>query len=90
MPCGHSNDNEMGSQMTKIQKQLKALERHKNRKISQAMLGKVRREIQEWRLSVDAKRSAYRQALRVAGHTDEQHIQHLADGYFSPLLNLSK
>ena len=67
--------------MTKIQKQLKALAANKNRKIAQAMIGKIRKEIQSWSISIDAKRSAYRQALRVLGHTDEQHISILADAF---------
>lgn len=67
--------------MTKIQKQLKTLAANKNRKIAQALLGKIRKEIQGWSVSVDAKRSAYRQVLRVYGHTDEKHIEILANAY---------
>jgi hypothetical protein len=67
--------------MTKIQKQLKALAANKNSKIAQAMIGKIRSEIQSWSVSIDAKRSAYRQVLRVSGQTDEQHIEILADAY---------
>lgn len=67
--------------MTKIQKQLKTLAANKSRKIAQAMLGKIRKEIQGWSISIDAKRSAYRQALRVSGQTDQQHIETLADAY---------
>jgi arginine repressor len=65
--------------MTKIQKQLKTLAANKGTKIAQATLGKIRKEIQNWSLSVDAKRSAYRQALRVSGQTNQQHIELLAD-----------
>ncbi len=67
--------------MTKIQKQLKTLAANKNRKIVKALLGKIRKEIQGWSVSVDAKRSAYRQALRVSGHTDQEHIKVLADAF---------
>ena len=66
---------------TKIQKQLKTLAVNKNRKIATALLGKIRKEIQSWNLSTEAKRSAYRQALRVSGQTDQQHIEILADAY---------
>ena len=67
--------------MTKIQKQLKTLAANKNRKIAQALLGKIRKEVEGWSVSTDAKRSAYRQALRVSGQTDQQHIEILADAY---------
>ena len=67
--------------MTKIQKQLKALKANKSRKLTQAILGKVRKEIKAWDLSIEAKRSAYRQALRVSGQTGQQHIEILADAY---------
>ena len=67
--------------MTKIQKQLKALAANKENKIAQALLGKIRSEINGWSVSIEAKRSAYRQALRVSGYTDQQHIEILANGY---------
>jgi BMFP domain-containing protein YqiC len=78
----NANETQTGNKtMTKIQKQLKTLAANKNRKIAQAMLGKIRKEIQSWSVSIDAKRSAYRQVLRVSGHTDQQHIEILADAY---------
>jgi|LakMenEpi03Aug12_release.lakeMendotaPanAssembly.Ray.scaffolds.fasta_scaffold1546354_1 hypothetical protein len=67
--------------MTKIQKQLKALAANKENKIAQALLGKIRSEIKGWNVSIEAKRSAYRQALRVSGQTDQEHIEILANGY---------
>lgn len=67
--------------VTRIQRQLKVLSANKNTKISQALLGKIRKEIQSWDLTIEAKRSAYRQALRVAGYTDQAHIETLADAY---------
>lgn len=67
--------------MTKIQKLLKSLAANKNNKVSQAILGKIRSEIQGWAVTVELKRSAYRQALRVFGHTDESHIDILANAY---------
>lgn len=67
--------------MTTIQKHLKTLAANKNGKISQAILGKIRNEIASWSVSLELKRSAYRHALRVMGHTDEQHIGVLADAF---------
>ena len=67
--------------MTRIQKQLKTLAANKNNKIAQALLGKIRNEIQGWSVSIEAKRSAYRQALRVSGQTDQEHIEILADAF---------
>ena len=67
--------------MTKVQKLLKTLAANKNGKIAQATLGKIRNEIQGWGLTVDAKRSAYRQALRVSGQTNQSHIELLAESY---------
>lgn len=68
--------------MTKIQKLLRTLKANSGRKISQAILGKIRIEIRSWNVSTELKRSAYRHALRVDGYTDESHINTLANGYF--------
>jgi hypothetical protein len=67
--------------MTKMSKLLKQLSANKNKKIGQAILGKIRKEIQSWSLSLDLKRSAYRTALRVNGHTDDYLINLYANEF---------
>ena len=67
--------------MTKIQKQLKTLAANKNRKVTQMLVGKIQKEIQSWSMSVELKRAAYRQVLRVSGLTNEEIIATYADAY---------
>lgn len=67
------------ARMTKIQKIAKRVKKNKNRKVKQMLLGQARREISQLSLSIELKRSAYRQILRLSGHESESHIELLAN-----------
>ena len=64
--------------MTRIQKIAKRVKENKSRKVKQMLLGQARREISQLSLSVEGKRSVYRQILRFSGHESESHVELLA------------
>jgi len=67
--------------MTKIQKLIGVLKTSKSRSVTQMTRGKAQKEIQGWNLSVESKRSAYREVLRASGYdaTMEAHVHLLAE-----------
>jgi cytochrome c-type biogenesis protein CcmH/NrfG len=61
--------------MTKLMRQLK----NANGKMVQVVMGRIRKELERASMSIELKRSAYRHALRLSGHTNDDIIAALAD-----------